>query len=187
MPPTTRHALVDTRDEPDAPNPIAALEDRLERSTIPNVLRAASDVAAHPEPLRSVYETIERARRALEADEALEVRAEPSEEAPLEWLEALLEAEQEEVGRRETVELVPTSSQRATPAESPDHTTRSSNPRSGSPDTEAARVGRAVLETLADEPLSGRRRVEALQRLSNELEDPDPDAIRDVFRLLLKD
>ena len=51
--------------------------------------------------------------------------------------------------------------------------------------TVEARIGREVLALLRDQPLDGSARAAAVERLAGQLDDPDPDALREILGVLV--
>ena len=172
-----------TSDEID--DPVDVLERYLERATVPRALQEPLDRRTAPEPLRSLYATLEAGHDLSRSGPGDESPPDlPSEGGPLQQLEAVFDRELETLGGRSAVDLSP-----RTDETTRDDSTRdepSASPEEATQTPEIERVGRHVLETLADEPLPGDVRVEVIRRLSAHLEAPDPDGLQEIFRLLLK-
>jgi hypothetical protein len=118
------------------------------------------------EPLASVYDKIERAR-SLEPTHSPEVEGAD----PVETIRTWIDAEVDEIGRREEPAL------RRTPVASAPHT---------APNSLEAALGREVLAMVAEEPLSPTARSEAVTRLAEALDNPSETAVRQVLRVLIK-
>lgn len=162
--------------EVDSSDPLEALRRRVESASDLEV-RAERSAAAGP--LGQLLATIDRARRATARGTVeLEELEEPSTAAgdSLQRLHRRIRTEIEALGARTAVDLSPRTGQ------TPRDGTAPEAPATGGVE---ARIGREVLEMLADRELSGSVRVDAVRRLAEAVDDPDSDQIRDVLRLLI--
>jgi len=167
----------------DSEDPLESLRRRIESAT--DFDEEGNPPGAAGNPLLDLEATLDRARRRTER-RAFEssAPASPSSAAgdPLQRLRRLLAEERREVGSRAAVDLAPRT-ERAAPSGAPGPEIPA---REAADDVDLERrVGREVLEILEQQPLPGPARAEAIRRLAEYLDDPDPELLREVFRLLV--
>lgn len=161
-------------------NPLDLLRRRIEsaaRSPLPEAGRFERLAIAAPAPLDELYRSIATARRTLgewNLDEELE--REPNLVDPVEAFSSRIDREIARIGGRRALSL---------PRSSPD-ASRADRRRSevGSEELEA-RLGRELLDLLAERDLPGSARAEAVALLVRAIDRPEPDRLREVLRVLL--
>lgn len=164
----------------DGENPLDLLQRRIEsasRSPFPTAERFEQLAAAAPAPLDDLYRRIATARRSLgdrNLDEELE--REPELVDPIQTFRSRIDREIARIGGRRALSL-PRSSRAA-----PRANRRGSELAS---DELEARLGREVLDLLAEQDLPAAARTEAVALLVRAIESPEPDRLRDVLRVLL--
>ncbi len=129
------------------------------------------------EPLRSLLAQIDAARALPELEPY-----EPADGDPLDRLRRTMRGEADAPQRPEPATNAPAPPGEATSGAPTSGAGRS--PAGRSRDAEAV-VGRVVLEMLRSRPLAGAPRAEAVERLAAQLDQPDPDQLREILALLV--
>lgn len=160
-------------------HPLELLRRRIEAAHDP---AAPSDsgyrqrAASAPPPLDALYDHIANAREALRSGAA--PTPDPNRPAgdPLQVLRGRIQHEIDELGARSTIDL-PRQPNRSQREELSSEAAPTSNVE--------ARLGRELLEMLAERPLPGADRADAVSRLAAALEAPDRERLREVLRILV--
>ncbi len=183
-------------------DPLAKLRRRIEQARQPDIdrravpaeaedgdplerLRRRIDEASEPAldgPMAELYETIRHARELLDA--SLGYATDVEADDPIDRLERQMERESEAIGRRPVVEFRRASA----PSETAGTAGGSEPTTSAAPTSETdstAALGHEVERLLERRDLPGPTRAEAARRLANQIEHPDPDALRDILELLI--
>lgn len=140
-----------------------------------------------PEPLRSLLAQIDAARALPELEPY-----DPADGDPLDRLRRTMRGEVDAPERPEPATNAPSPVAEGQRAQSRSGAARSpagGSPAGGSPaggrQAAEALVGRVVLDTLRTRPLAGGPRAEAVERLATQLDQPDPDELREILALLV--
>lgn len=183
-------------------DPLAKLRRRIERARQPNIdgpavpadaddgdplerLRRRIDEASQPVldgPMAELSDTIRHARELLDA--SLGYATEVEADAPVDRLERQMQREAEAIGRRPVVEPRRASA----PSDSGEAGGRPASATSTPSTSETgatAALGREVERLLEQRDLPGSARAEAARRLASQINNPDPDALRDILELLI--
>lgn len=135
--------------------------------------------AEEGDPLEMLQQRIERAHQADRQE------TEPSEvdaTNPLEALGKRIRAERREIGSRRAVPLPRGDDRRRTGARETTHSRRGRSEASESPD---ASLGREVGRILSEHDLPGPTRADVARRLADAIDDPDPEELREILRLVI--